>query len=282
MLVAHGLDLGGFSTGSSRLVKVSLESAARVVRAEVVDASPWARSLAGEDDVAVDRSDARARFGAELPLAVDVPLDLQDLPALFAAGGPEPHAEFQWVWQYTLRPIDYALRALPPLADRLGAAVSRWRALAPVGWQAANQDDRLLETYPAACLRFSRLPHEGYKQGTAQFANGAWVARSNRGGAPPPRASHPLAQILTGMRVTQVDDPGEHGFTDDDVDALICALAALAAQAGEAAQGDALWQWVLEQAAEADRELPDGNAPPTGYTLLDLTRKACWDEIHLS
>lgn len=68
-------------------------------------------------------------------VAVDVPLDLQKLPCLEVP---------TYNWELTLRPVDRAFKAMPPLASFLGHCVARFQC----HFQAL-QTQALLETYPS-------------------------------------------------------------------------------------------------------------------------------------
>ncbi len=76
------------------------------------------------------------------PLAVDIPIDLQGLPT------PATPA---FVWSLRLRPVDRALRAIAPLADRLGSPVARFLHLAAPFLEQLGAG--LMETYPAGSRR---------------------------------------------------------------------------------------------------------------------------------
>jgi predicted nuclease with RNAse H fold len=74
-------------------------------------------------------------------VAVDVPLDLQNLP----------YTEMPtYNWELTLRPVDRAFQAMPPLASYLGHCVARFQC-----HFRALQKDALVETYPAAIRELS-------------------------------------------------------------------------------------------------------------------------------
>lgn len=142
------------------------------------------------------------------PLYVDVPIDLQGLPS--------PGGEL-YPWQLVKRLVDFAFEALPPLADRIGSVVARFANLLrslpsehpdPLG-------QRLYETYPAASLRLSGLPYEGYKEKNARvaFEGSQWVGNGQRG--------ERLACIANNLRMT-ASLGTELGH--DELDAVVCAL----------------------------------------------------------
>jgi hypothetical protein len=126
------------------------------------------------------------------PVAVDIPIDLQDL-------NKPDRAEY--VWQLTLRPIDRAVRAMPPLANRIGAPTTRFAAIMREGKFADLLGKRLFEAYPAGTLRTLKVEADSYK------------------GAPGVLALRSLCEAL---KVEPYVD------SDDDFDAIICAIAAAA------------------------------------------------------
>jgi hypothetical protein len=126
-------------------------------------------------------------------VAVDVPIDLQSLvrPEL-----PEQ------IWALTCRPVDKELRALRPLADRLGSAVARFKAIRAAEGFEPILGKNLLETYPVASLRASGCNTKHYKQDTEAGK----------------QARSAICQRLN----FDVFD-----LTDDEIDSIVCALTAV-------------------------------------------------------
>jgi hypothetical protein len=229
-------------------------------------------SLDGSTAVADYRYKVHKEMGGwepTAPIVVDVPIDLQGLPHAFNYV-PAFH------WQLTQRAIDYVLSGLPPLADRIGAAVARWRALAPFGMDLLGK--RLFETYPASSLLLSDCVAEGYKRSEARYLEDRWLGRSPKHRSEAKRdwnPEHPLACILNGVRAQAGD---EFCCDDDYVDALLCALTGLPGP--QVLEGKALRQYVMSQADRQRRRICSDWSPPQGYRLLNLA-SADWGHVAL-
>ncbi len=189
--MAFGLDLAGYSTGRSALSVI--EPLGATARAIILRRSPFSTARHGcEDAEGIIPLEAEAlktclKFG---PVAVDVPIDLEGLPA---------PPDVQFLWQLTKRTVDEAFEALPPLADRLGAPVARFRATLTAAhlWDTLGTD--LFETYPSATLDHFGVSTSGYK------------GRNKR---------NEQLGISKALRLTSCPD-------EDALDAIICAMAAL-------------------------------------------------------
>lgn len=189
--VAFGLDLAGYSTGRSALVELTFQRQHAV--ATIIRNSPFSKKVVGNSllsEIIATEVEALKNITSLGPIAVDVPIDLQQLKASKPA---------DFVWQLTKRPIDMALKALPPLADKLGAVVARFQAIMNEAGQWPNLGVRIFETYPSASIRKLGMDSTGYKG-----AKGASA-----------RARH--AEALGFSRVPD----------EDELDAVICALAAM-------------------------------------------------------
>jgi hypothetical protein len=203
-----GLDFSGYTTvGGTCLAKATV-SAAKGVRVEILNSD-----LLGSRDTS-DRfegqwfEEQRSVLAACLGrgyLAVDVPIDLQGLPFPSVS---------HYVWELTLRPVDRVLRAMPAFASFLGAPVVRFHHLAaPLRLEPDPLGTVLFETYPAGSL--SLLPafvgeacvEDGHRQSYKGKRNAAICQR--------------LAQALGIALEAGVQ------LSDDQLDAVICALTAL-------------------------------------------------------
>ena len=207
---AFGLDLGGYSAGGSALVRatrrIPTEVQVTVYRGHAFSKKPGkGKPLAPIVEKEVELLAACLR---RAPLYADVPIDLQGLPC----PGGEVYA-----WQLVKRPVDFAFGALPPLADRIGSVVARFRNILRLLSQ--DQPDplgtRLYETYPASSLRLLELPHKGYKDEKNQitFESDTWLGRGAKGEV--------LARIANELQMT-----GAHNerLSHDELDAVLCAL----------------------------------------------------------
>jgi hypothetical protein len=202
--VGFGLDLAGFSNHHGTiLAKIQAEeSEAKVI---LLTGSPFSRRL-GDGNFA-DRLKNETVTLKDLieigPIAVDVPIDLQGLPLQHVV---EP-------WELTKRPVDEAFDGLAPLASWLGACVARFAAIVPSDLRQKELGVRIFETYPAASLqqRFGRNDPDvkQYKLADTKKADVAAVARQ---------------KLCQRLRIECNGLPLNH----DELDAVICALAAVA------------------------------------------------------
>ena len=193
MMIGFGIDLAGYVTGKTSLAFTEIEG--RFAKATLLRGSALSRKRKSSDSLAEALANEVAVLGHCLGIAsvaVDVPIDLQGLP-----NAQNPQA----IWPLTRRPIDYALNAMPPLADRIGAPVARFAAIMRYGNFYPLLGIRLFEAYPAITLKqckFSKF--ERVYKGKAH-ADG-------------------LVSLCKALKVKP------HVRNDDDIDAVICAIAA--------------------------------------------------------
>jgi hypothetical protein len=194
-----GLDLAGYSNGCSGLAELSVGNGR--YEAIIYRDHPFCQRVKGKgslrDTVESERAALNTLTSMGL-LLVDVPIDLGTLLA---------SAEASFVWELTARPVDFAFGGLRPLADRIGAAVARFRNILH-----EQADAKVRETYPAASLLTSGLSVRKYKNEPVAWETDEWV-----GG--------PLAVLASGMRLV-----ADHAMklTSDDFDAVVCAYAGAA------------------------------------------------------
>ena len=192
-VIGFGIDLAGYTTGKTSLAVVEIRgkfATATLLRGSALSikrdtSSPLKEILRQEVDVLW-------RCLTVGPVAIDIPIDLQDLTTT-------DRAEF--VWQLTRRPIDRAVRAMPPLADRIGAPVARFAAIMHQGNFTSLLGDRLFEAYPAGTLKTLNIETNSYKGESGATA---------------------LSSLC---RTLKVEPPVE---SDHDIDAIICAITAAA------------------------------------------------------
>jgi len=193
MSFGFGLDLAGYSTGKSEVAVAQFENG--TLQITLLGQSPFSRKTKSSNNndylgkLEAAEIDAMLKIGN---LAVDVPIDLQGLPHTPAS---------PFVWGQTKRPIDFALGALAPFADRLGSVVSRFQNA--LRFTAASEllGKKLFETYPSGNLAALGSLAKGYK-GAQQHVNRDQIATF-------------LGLSLSGM-------------SDDELDAAICAVTAVA------------------------------------------------------
>lgn len=197
-MIGFGLDLSGYTTNKTSLAVVvaSDESTEAFLLRNSAFSTRRTTDMPVRDAVEAEAL-ALKQCLALGRVAVDVPIDLQNLLA------PDQAVA---IWELTRRPIDKKLNAMPPLADRIGAPVARFSAIMRAGDFHDRLGDDLFETYPAENLR--RLEFSGnYKALGSQRLSERHAALET------------LCQLFTFDGVCR---------TDDDLDAVICALTACA------------------------------------------------------
>jgi hypothetical protein len=208
---ALGLDFAGYSSGKTGLARARLTAPGQVTVTVFVQHS-FSQRLTGSAPLSASVPAERAAlqaYAAQGPILVDLPLDLENLPAPATA---------EQVWELVQRPVDYALDAMAPLANLIGAPVARFQYLLaglPPDWVGTH----LFETYPALMLELLGLRGRGYKaaQGSRiTFAGDTWHGSD--------QAAH-MAANATQLGWTAA--PGTI-LNDDQFDAVLCALTGIA------------------------------------------------------
>lgn len=190
-MIGFGIDLAGYSTGKTSLAVVKVANGsfeAALLRDSALSTKRRGDARLDEAlnaDVAVLK-----RCLAVGRVAVDIPIDLQGLP--FSANP-------QYIWQLTNRPIDRAVGAMPPLADRIGAPVARFAAIMRAGDLYPHLGEKLFEAYPAGALRMLNIKAGRYKG---------------------PPGADALASLCANLGISPAVE------NDDDIDAIICAITA--------------------------------------------------------
>lgn len=183
-------------------------------------------------------------------LAVDVPIRLQNLLNLFSEDRlPDEDGE---TWSLRQRPVDRAFGAMAPITSNIGSVTARFRATVIQADGISledNVDEDLFETYPAGSLRLTDgLHHEGYSNSSVEWDNDRWDGDES------------LSKIANEL----LEAKEEVEITDDDLDAIICALAA--GGKNVLSEGE-LAEKMDEKGLEPS---PDGDNLPKGYRLPDL------------
>ncbi len=192
-MIGFGIDLAGYTTGKTSLVVIEIggsAATATLLRGSALSAKRESGAALKEilsQEVAVLR-----RCLAIGPVAVDIPIDLQELPNSERA---------EYIWQLTRRPIDRAVNAMPAFADRIGAPVARFAAIMREGGFAGLLGQKLFEAYPAGTLKKLEIDAGRYKG---------------------PRGLKALISLCKTLKI----EP--HVENDHDIDAIICAIAAAA------------------------------------------------------
>jgi|GEM_PF-2899924 len=231
-MIGFGLDLSGYSTGGTKLAAVQIKGDTAV--AVILHGSAFSTYRHGVDDAQIALAEEQENLSECLafgPIAVDVPIDLQGLPA------PE---NCTFIWEFTKRPVDYAFGAMAPLADRLGACVARFKAVLASSKLQSELGRRLFETYPAATLALLGIPNKRYKGVTGRDL------------------CHAISNKLG------FDDCN---LTDHEVDAIICAVT-VAAPIECRLEGKRLLQRMHETDPFTEM-ITSGRKEPAGFVLLD-------------
>ena len=221
-------------------------------------------------------------------LSVDVPIDLQGLMGL---DPPEEQKEgAPWgVWELTLRPVDYAFNALPALADRLGAPAARFRNILAT-CQRNQLGSRLWETYPGAVLHGTLRLQDAcctehiakqnkitYKGQETKYDGAEWKGNG-------------LACIANALNIKPKcpADFDDVPFSDDELDAVLCALTGVApplALLSGCQLGEQILCRIQKRLNAKEKNNQEGRprkkaraTAPVGYVLL---RCKFWSEIHL-
>ncbi len=207
MKQAFGLDFAGYSSGKTGFAHAR-QIDTQPIQITIYTDHPFAQRLSGGDLLSESAQKERELLRwciNQGPVMVDLPLNLENLPA------PE---NARYVWELVHRPVDYALNAMAPLANLIGAPVARFQYLfsgLPTDWLGTY----LFETYPAISLELLGLRGRGYKttQGVSiTFQGGAWHG--------------------TGKAAIMADNTNRLGWVaeagtqinDDEFDAALCAL----------------------------------------------------------
>jgi predicted nuclease with RNAse H fold len=276
--IGIGIDLAGYSTQKTAVAIAHREGASAHV---TIDRDHPLRTKRAGGNALREVANEEAEYLREClemgRVFVDVPIDLQGLTRPDTANV---------IWELYQRPVDRAFRALSPVADRLGGPVRRFAQIVS-RLRTTDLGTRLFETYPAAsiqhALRLDTLDRAdataqsedeteddvrigmkpGYKGSVIMLEGSTARARTDKA------TDNVLAQLARAMRLQSSE---AITLTDDDVDAILCALAAVAAS-DELLQGPSLETMIREN-------LPPviDSTPPSGYAIL---RQFPWEAVHV-
>jgi len=276
--IGIGIDFAGYSTQKTAVAIACREGASAHV---TIDRRHPLRTKRAGDDVLREVADEEAAYLVEClekgRVFVDVPIDLQRL---------DKPDTVSVIWELYQRPVDRVLKALSPVADRLGGPVRRFAQIA-ARLPTTDLGTRLFETYPVASIqhalkldtldRMDVASHSddeadddarvgakpGYKGGVITLEGSMARARTDKA------TDQVLAQLARAMRLQSSE---AITLTDDDVDAVLCALAAVAAS-DELLQGSSLQTLIREKLPPAV-----DSTPPRGYAIL---RQFPFDSVHV-
>jgi len=199
MVTGFGLDLAGYTTNKTSLAAIECQD--RIANVTLLRRSSFSRERATTsfvESVLKEEAFDLQRCINLGPIAVDVPIDLQGLPY--------PDAPKQ-IWELTRRPIDSELRAMPPFAERIGAPVVRFAAIVRCATAGNSLGKSIFETYPTAIWQKLGIIPGAYKTRRKEKAK-------ERGEA--------CVALCKSLKIEPVLE------NDDDIDATICAVTAVA------------------------------------------------------
>lgn len=195
--VGFGLDPGGYST--SKTVLAALIREGTVGQVYLLRGCPFSCKLPKDNSIQktieTERRELKLLISAG-NIAIDVPIDLQNLPRV-----TDPiHS-----WQLTKRPVDNAVGGMAPLASLIGHLAARFQSVLSTPDLNAQIGNRIFETYPKPALR-KMLGSNWNKAKKYKNSENARVLICNH------------------LRI----GPIEEVKSDDDLDAIICAMTAIA------------------------------------------------------
>ncbi len=250
MKTAFGLDIAGYSTGKSGFARADF------IDKNSIEVTVYPYHIFSKTSKRKDEIKDQVKMEKELLLAcckkgtifVDIPIDLQSLLK---------SQNVFFTWELTLRPVDFAFDAMPPLADRIGSPVARFLNL----FSSLQQEDskyhlgkQIFETYPAGSLmrlksQIPDLPNNKYKKQTTKFCNGIWKSKKEGN----------LSQIANCLKLTSEK---EITISDDDLDAIICAITGIVDEKYRL-HGNELTESINSSISNGNRY-----PAPMGYVLL--------------
>lgn len=231
---AAGINLSAFGIDRRPMLALAHEEGDDVISVRL---SPLA-SFGGKVKQMDALDDLFARWRKDLlelprPMAVDVPLDLQGLGS---------RGEARYVWELTHRPVDFAFYQDAPLTDRIGAFNARFSEFLARSQFALGKD--IIEVSPPACVEFFDF-RGSYKGGSAHQAKaGHWKADDST-----QSADKAFTKVVHELGFN-IENTAEGRLDSGDVDAILCALTALAlAKGGHTVTGPEFARVIAERVA---------------------------------
>ncbi|MCP4601596.1 MAG: DUF429 domain-containing protein [Proteobacteria bacterium] len=208
--VSFGLDPAGYSTGKSAFAMAKrIENGS--IEVTVLSGTPFSRKKARKD-VLQDIVEAERAFVKTAidhgPLYLDVPLDLQKL-----SSPTEP----KYLWELTMRPVDFAFNAMPPLADRLGAVVARMKHILEPFEKFIGK--KIFETYPKLSLKRITASDISYKGQSAEIECNDEDWSGGEG-------------LKSALKAANFKTTDRLRINDDEFDAALCALCGVSSKTG--------------------------------------------------
>ena len=245
MKTAFGLDIAGYSTGKSGFARADF------IDKNSIEVTVYQDHIFSKTSKRKDEIKDQVKMEKELLLAcckkgtifVDIPIDLQSLLK---------SQNVFFTWELTLRPVDFAFDAMPPLAAWIGSPVARFLNL----FSSIQEDfkyplgKQIFETYPACSLNLLGLPSKNYKNSEISLKNMQWI---------PKKSGEVLVEIANGMNLTAKEGIS---LNDDELDAVICAITGIVDE-NYRLQGNELTEYINSSISNGNRY-----PAPMGYVLL--------------
>jgi len=262
---ATGINLSAFGVAHRPVVAVAHMERATEVHVTLYPESPFGgRTRLADPSDALFAQWRTGMLDLPRPIAVDVALDVSAL----AADAPT------FLWQLTHRPLDFAFYGDAPLTDRVGEFGVRFRAM--LAQSAFELGADIIEAMPRATIELFDFKGQ-YQGGGAHHGPNGWKAdnRTKRG-------DKLLAKVLEEIGANP--HQGAENISSEDLDAILCALTALAVQRGDGTiSGTDLGAEIIARAARrADVPGPAaiGNlTPPKHAAVLD---RPFWETLNIT
>ncbi len=211
---ATGINLSAFGSTRRPLVAIA-HCADGDVRIELRPAAMFARNKLSDSAAETFAGWRAGMLELPRPMGVDLALDVSAIGSRQSA--------IEHLWELSYRPIDFAFYGDAPVTDKIGEFGTRFRAMLAAGGFEPGRD--IVEAFPRATVEL--LDFKGqYAGGGAHHGHNGWKADDKN-----QRADKLLAKLFQELGVNPAQ--GAEKLTSDDLDAILCALTALATQRGE-------------------------------------------------
>lgn len=258
---ASGINLSAFGATRRPVVATAGDEGQGLVRITLVEARGFdARAKLADHAEPLLAGWRGALVEAAKPIAVDVALQAE-LPA-----------KADYLWRLTHRDIDFAFYGDAPLTDRVGEFGVRFRAMladAPL-----EIGKNLVEANPRASVDL--MGFRGlYQDGSVHHGKGGWKADDKTR-----RPDKLLAAILTELGINA--EEGAEKISSDDLDAMLCALTAVALARGDPVLRGAPLAKEVATRCEKRANLLDGSLKATVPSACVVLAAPFWESISVS
>jgi hypothetical protein len=226
---AAGINLSAFGSTRRPLVAIA-QGADGDVRVELKPADMFSRNKLSDSAAETFALWRAGMLELPRPVGVDVALDLGEVRGSRFENRdkavPEPRAsnlDSRLLWELSYRPIDFAFYGDAPVTDKIGEFGLRFRTMLAGGGFEFGRD--LIEAFPRATVELLEFKGQ-YLGGGAHHGHSGWKPDDKN-----QRADKLLAKLFQELGVNP--GQGAEKLTSDDLDAILCALTALAAARGD-------------------------------------------------